>query len=696
MAKNTKIEIRNTANEIIAKIYGTTPIDNTSTSINLFSKGVEQYLTQVNENFYKLLEHFASKKAPPKPVVGQLWYSKKGSNIIEVMGTGLNYPSTKNPTARYIRNGGNNIDAKLNTRSRGVALMIFDNSFKTKIKSLTYYDLYGSDSHRTSFANKLATVGVNDMFIISSYDAIGTNTTLNKMMTKLGSQAWHKVKSADRFAYAAIGTGKFGIISEDLKGPDEKAYALAQVSFESLIPSEGMGPHTALFPNKNVKNDNLLVWNGDFWTSSAVTLDGRDLKSLRSFILSGIDLTVKFDKTGGVVNGSMVLDKTLTLEADIVPTGNEIQDLGTESKRFRRIHLSENSSIYMGEGKSFNKNSFVYTVEKEDDSVVNVPAGSLILNRATGEAIVKKANFVASTSNNTFRKLSQDKKYGVTIGGNNYNFFGEKGVWMGSWGNSAIQTVIISSPSNSTTFGSCRAGGHSAGASDGLRGLSFHQHNNNKIQYITISTPMNAVDFGDFSGGWSGAAASDGTTAVIFGGAYHTSISHYVLFSTPMNSVKFGDLGTSAHWNAAVSDGTKAIFDRGAHAWSSQEFRYVSISTPGNATYFGKMQLSRGWTGATSNGVYGLWSGGHNGSGTTNSVERLTLVTPSNSSSFGNLTYSRHTPDPVANESTMVSAGGNTYSRTLDYMSFANGGAATKFGDLSSNGVGYSAYFSGN
>ena len=34
-----------------------------------------------------------------------------------------------------------------------------------------------------------------------------------------------------------------------------------------------------------------------------------------------------------------------------------------------------------------------YTVEKEEDSVVNVPAGSLILNRGTGEAIIKKDNF---------------------------------------------------------------------------------------------------------------------------------------------------------------------------------------------------------------------------------------------------------------------------------------------------------------
>lgn len=687
MSDNNTIEIRNTSNEVVATIDSeNTAIDTTSTSINLFSKGVEEYLTEVNENFYALLENFASKEAPENPLVGQIWYSKKGSNTVEVRGTGLN-----NNAARYIKI--NNVNRNI-ANSRGLALMIFDKDFKSKIKFIGYYDTFASDAARTQLAKKLENVGEEEMFVLASYDAIGTNKTLNTTMDKLKSHAWHKVKSNARYPYAAIGTGKFGIISESLEGFDGKKHAFAQVSFESLVPEEGMGPHSAL-PTVNAPNDNLLVWDGEKWGSSTETVDGKDLKSLRNYILSGVDLSVKFDKSGGTVNGSVVLANTLTPEKDIVPTGNEIQDFGTSVKRYRRIHLSENASIYMGEGKSFNKNSFVYTVEKEDDSVANVPSGSLILNRATGEAIVKKANFVSSPTNNTFRKLSFDKKYGVTIGGNNYNFNGDKGVWMGSWNHGRIQQISIPTPANAQQFGSCRTGGHSSGASDGVRGLSFHQHNHNGIQYITISTAMNAVDFGSFAGGWSSAAASDGTKAVIFGGVYHQTISHYVTFATPMNSVSFGDLGTSAHWNAAVSDGTKAVFDRGANAWNNQEFRYVSISTPSTAIYFGKMQTSRGWTGATSNGVHGLWAAGHNGSGDQNTVEKLTLASPSNSTHFGTLTYSRHTSDPVANDSTMVTAGGNTYSTTLDYMSFANGGSASKFGDATI-GIRYSAYFSGN
>jgi len=575
---------------------------------------------------------------------------------------------------------------------RGLALVIFDNSFNSGVKFIGYYDLYGSNAARTQLARKLDTVADDEMFVLVSYDAIGTNKDLDKKMTQLNSQAWHKIKRRWRYPYAAIGTGKFGIISEDLKGYDEKQHAYAQVAFESLKPEEGMGIHTALLNTKS-QNDNLLVWNGSEWVLSAQTIDGKSLSELRQYILSGVDLSVKYDVTGGVVNGSVVFDDVLYIKKDLLPTGNEIQDLGTASKRFSKIHLSDNHSISMGQDLNFNKNSFVYTVEKETDSVVFVPAGSLIVNRATGEAVVKKSNFVASSTNTTFRTLSQDKKYGATIGGNNFNFKGDKGIWMGSWNHGYIQKVSIPTPGNTSYFGSCKAGGYSAGASDSTRGLSFHQHNTDEIQYITIATPMNAVTFGLFKSGWSSAAASDGTRAVTFGGYRTKSNSYYVFFATPMNSTEFGSINSAFHC-AAVSDGSKAIFDRGQQAWSNQQYQYVSLSSPQNSIYFGKMQRSRGWTGAASNGTYGLWAGGWNG-GAINDIERLTLKTPANSSHFGNLSYSRHTADPVANDTTMVAAGGNTYSTLLDTVNFANGGSAVKFGNAS-RGIRYSAYFSGN
>ena len=709
------IEIRNTSNEVVTTIDSEKGIDNTATSINLFGKGVEEYLTEVNENFYHLLENFANKTAPSNPQEGQIWYAKRGTYRFEARGTGLNKKASRTlQMSKLDANGSVQSTQTFSVKQRrGIALIILTQKFDTAGKpngdfgySVGYYDIYGSNAAKTQLARKLGTIEDTQLFVMISYDAIGTNDDLNKRMDKLNTKAWHKIKKSWRYPYAAIGSGKDGIISEDLKDFDEKKHAFAQIAMESVKNSEGMGTHTSLtysgtnsagtIPQIQTENDNLLVWDGKTWKSDASTVDGKDLKSLRSFVLSGVDLSVKFDKSGGTVNGSVVLSNTLIPNKDIVPTGNEIQDLGTSTVRYRTLHLSEDKSIYMGPGKEFDKNSFVYTVEKETDSITHVPSGSLILNRATGEAVVKKGNYVQKSTNTTFRKLSEDKKYGVVIGGNNYNFFGDTGIFMGSWRHGKIQKITITTPSNSTDFGSCRTGGHSAGASDGVRGLSFWQHSYSGIQHITIATPMNAVNFGRFYGGWGGAAASNGTRAVTLAGVYYHSTAYYVLFSTPMNAVSYASLGTSAHWNAAVSDGNKAIFDRGAWGWSNNQYRYMSLEQPSNGVYFGKMQNSRGWTGAASNGVHGLWAGGHEGwHGNINYVEKLTLATPSNSTHFGNLSYSRHTSSPVANESRMVAAGGSTYSTTLDYLSFANGGSASKFGNAGT-GIRYAAAFSGN
>lgn len=690
----SKIDIRNTENKIIGSVKDMTinpnETDTRLTSITLFGKGTETYLKELNENFYAILENFASKKAPKTPLPGQIWYAKKGSNIIEAKGTGLNN-SDKNT---YIKING--VDKQVK-KTRGMALLIIDSNFKNAIVSLSYYDIYGSDAARTQLANKLDSISADQAFIMVSYDAIGTNTALNKKMSDLKSNAWYKITQAWRYQYAAIGTGALGIISEDLKGFDEKSPAMAFMAFESLSISDGMGMHARLSSSSEI-NDNLLIWNGSEWISDAMTIEGKDLNSLRTYILSGVDLSVKFDKSGGTLNGSLTVNSTFSPSKNILPTGNEIQDLGSKDRRYSKIYLSETKSIYMGTGLEFGKNSFVYSVEKDSDSVEFVPAGALIINKSTGEAVVKRASYVKG-DNLTFDKLGNDKKYGVVVGGNNYNFKGDTGIWMGSWNHNKIQKVSIPTTSNTVDFGTCRAGGHSAGASDGTRGLSIYQHTYAGIQYITISTPMNAVDFGKFEGGNSPSAASDGTIALIIGGADVSGSStkaQYVLFSTPMNSLFYSNLSTSSHWAGAVSDGTKAIFDRGLSAPEASNFySYISMKTLSNGVTFGSMQQSRIYNGATSNGIYGVWLGGYRAGVTLTNVERLTLATVGNSSSFGNLSYARHSPSPVSNDNVALSASGSTATNVIDSISYASGGTATKFGD-SGQYIRYAANFSGN
>jgi len=88
--------------------------------------------------------------------------------------------------------------------------------------------------------------------------------------------------------------------------------------------------------------------------------------------------------------------------------------------------------------------------------------------------------------------------------------------------------------------------------------------------------------------------------------------------------------------------------------------------------------------------------GGHRSDkGSLNTIEKLTIATNSNSVYFGNLSYSRHTSNPVGNDNYAVANGGNTYSRILDYVSFNTPGNAKKFG-TSPIGLRYTASFSGN
>ena len=681
------IQVRNTMSEIIATIEDGN-VDKSKLSINLFGKGTETYLKPLNENFLWMLSNFAGKLAPKNPIKGQLWFAQKGSNIVEARGTGLNYNAS-----RYLKINGVNYNIK---NRRGLALIIFDNNFKSALKFIGYYDVYGSNSARTNLARKLKTISDNEMFVLISYDAIGTNKELSDVMiNKLGSQDWYKVKRNWRYPYAAIGTGKFGIISEELQPYDAKKHAYAYLAFESLIPSEGMGYHTRL-NSINEDNSTILVWNGETWDFSANKLNGKTIDELRDYVLSKVDLSTKFLKSGGTIAGSVYVRGNVYLKKDIIPTGNEIQDIGNKFKRVREIHLSEDKSIYMGEGKEFNKNSFVYTVMNSNEDISYVPNGSLIINRENGEAVIKKDKYVATSSNKTFRGLTLDKKYGSVIGGNNYNFMGDNGIFMGSWRHGKIVSINIPTPSNGVYFGNCNAGGHSAGASDATRGLSFWQHSSNRIQYITIATPMNAINFGKFNGGWGSAAVSDGVKAITIGGRYHQNGIEYVNFATPMNSVWLPGLTKGAFWHGAVSDGVKAVFDQGYRNQYHNVFYQFVMQTPFNVYYFGKMTNSRGWTAAVSNGVVGLWMGGHRSDkGSLNTIEKLTIATNSNSVYFGNLSYSRHTSNPVGNDNYAVANGGNTYSRILDYVSFNTPGNAKKFG-TSPIGLRYTASFSGN
>ena len=78
----------------ITKTDGTTLInladgltDESTTSLVLIGKNYSGYGAFLNQNFVKMLEHFANTSSPDDPLTGQLWYDTANSLLKVFTGT---------------------------------------------------------------------------------------------------------------------------------------------------------------------------------------------------------------------------------------------------------------------------------------------------------------------------------------------------------------------------------------------------------------------------------------------------------------------------------------------------------------------------------------------------------------------------------------------------------------------------------
>lgn len=115
--------------------------------------------------------------------------------------------------------------------SRGLRLTVLTESTMAVVSD-TYYDIHGDDNARTNLANALAGVTSSQIWVLTSYDAIGTsytNTTLVNQMKAMGSKLWDSAESATylwsnnsqvRNPYAAVGRGQVLIKEDGSNGGD--------------------------------------------------------------------------------------------------------------------------------------------------------------------------------------------------------------------------------------------------------------------------------------------------------------------------------------------------------------------------------------------------------------------------------------------------------------------------------------------
>ena len=456
------------------------------------------------------------------------------------------------------------------------------------------------------------------------------------------------------------------------------------------------------------KSSNTLFYkisSGDF-ISNAVKLEGKTIDEIREYVLSGLDTSGKVSKAGDTISGKIKINGLTTINKNILPLRNDAYNLGSKNNRFRDLYLQEDG-IRLGEESerlTFRPYNFVYTVKDENQRVDKIPVGAIIVNMETGEAIIKKLTGKFNSSNNTFRKLAEDLQNCAIVGGNRFNFLGNKGLIAGGWSNtsgwtdSSIEQMNIQTPMNSYYFGSLSYGrSHMGnGISNVTKGVfhggwaGHHGNHNSKIDYIKFAIPGNATYFGSFGHENYGASTvSDGIKGVIGPGYNWTSngprghhyISKYITIESPANANYFGSI-KDAYWGSAVSSGTRGVFGGYSRQGWASRLDSIIIQKPGNSVYFGKLRYHRGPSPNTvTDAIKGVYIGGWRGTWNNAQIEYITISTPTNAQYFGNIGRRTGGGIGLSNGTRGLSAAG-WWNSAIDYITIQTPSNGQYFGSM--------------
>jgi len=155
------------------------------------------------------------------------------------------------------------------------------------------------------------------------------------------------------------------------------------------------------------------------------------------------------------------------------------------------------------------------------------------------------------------------------------------------------------------------------------------------------------------------------------------------------------ELNASSGASAPAFMGVRGVIIGGSISGADNDtVQYVTIATPGNATDFGNLTIHQYYHASHSNGSRGVSGGGYDGSNYTNTLNYITIGTAGNGTDFGDLTEPRAFLGGAGDATRSLFSGGSgtsntgapgtrTESRTIDYITTANTGNATDFGDLS-------------
>jgi hypothetical protein len=187
-------------------------------------------------------------------------------------------------------------------------------------------------------------------------------------------------------------------------------------------------------------------------------------------------------------------------------------------------------------------------------------------------------------------------------------------------------------------------------------------------------------------------SGSNSTRGLIPGGYTpgnaNTNTIDAITIASTGNSFDFGDLANPIRDHATFASSTRCILGGGTP--STNRIEFITISTNGNSVSFGNLTTARGAAGGGSNSIRGIFAGGSPDSGSTgnNTIDYITISTLGNAVDFGDLTQAAlQVYNLVTSPTRGVRCGGNLspgsgFTNVMDYITILTQGNAVDFGDL--------------
>jgi len=196
----------------------------------------------------------------------------------------------------------------------------------------------------------------------------------------------------------------------------------------------------------------------------------------------------------------------------------------------------------------------------------------------------------------------------------------------------------------------------------------------------------------DASASFTPTAAIRGLIGGVGNNNSYTNVIEFITVSTTGDSTDFGDRTVSSQRLSSFASSTRGVFNGGQASANLNTIDYVTISTTGNASDFGDTSAASQHGVGLSSNVRGVMALGIITSGSdqayVDTIDYVTIANTGNASDFGNLTMAKGYLTGCASPTRGLIAGGYSdvhgTQNVIEYITIGSTGNGSDFGDLTS------------